>query len=82
MYFILIEAVVFLEIGLDDVIGLLVDNLSAVNNLLAFLYESTSERDTGDEFVTAGLAACTIVDKVRLDIVVQVAFLQQMAVNA
>ena len=62
-------------------IGLLVDNLSAVNNLLTFLYESTSERYTGDKFVTVGLAACTVEDKVRLDIVVQVAFLQLLPVS-
>ena len=81
MYFILVETVVFFQIGLDDVIGLLVDEFAAVNDLLTFLYESTGERYTGNELVTAGLAACAVEDEVRLDIVVQVAFLQLLPVN-
>ena len=73
---VLVAPVVFLQVRLDDIVGMLGDDFTAVDNLLALLNQSAGQWDAGDELVAAGLTACAVIRQVGRDIVVQIQTLQ------
>ena len=67
---VLVAPVVFLQVRLNDIIGMLSDDFTAVDNLLALLDQTACQWDAGDELVAAGLTACAVVRQVGRDVVV------------
>ena len=64
----------------QDVVGLCVDDITAVDDFLAALHKSCSQRNTVMEFVEARLTALFVVGEVWFQIVIEVTLLQDVAV--
>ena len=73
---VLVTALAFLEVRLQGVIGLLIDDAAAVDNLLSALHDARGQWYGVEQVAVAGLAACLVIDEVGHDIVVQVTLLQ------
>ena len=63
-----------------DVVGLCVDDITTIDDLLAALYKSCSQWDTVMELVEARLTALFIVFEVGCQIVVEITLLQDVLV--
>ena len=64
----------------QDVVCLSVDDVATIDDLLSSLYETSGQGDAVVEFVQAGLTAVLVVGEVRCQVVVKVAFPQDVTV--
>ena len=65
----------------EDVVGLRVDDVATVDDLLAALYEACCQRDAVMELVEARLTTLLVVGEVGCQVVIEVALFQNFAVG-
>ena len=73
---VLLTSLCFFLVGLQDVVSLLVDDITSVDDLLSFLYDTAGQGNAVVKFVEIGFATLLVVSQVRRDIVVEIAFPQ------